>query len=68
MNEKDIQAQLKQVLLKTLQEQSKKNLPFVYRDKFCVKKNQFIHLYPNGRKVLIEQNSKNSMEKIIKEF
>ncbi|WP_315821349.1 hypothetical protein [Paraflavitalea speifideaquila] len=44
------------------------NLPLVYRNSFCKKDNQFIHEYPNGRKLLIQQNSKTSEEIVLKEL
>lgn len=31
------------------------NLPIVYRDSLCVTPDLFIHKYPDGRKLLIEQ-------------
>jgi len=68
MNNRQLKSKLKEVLVKTLEEQASKNLPFVYRDKSCVTKSQFIHLYPNGNKVLIQQDRNNSTEKVIKVF
>ncbi len=68
MSNKDLNIKLKQVLYKALEEKASKNLPLVYRNRFCTKENQFIHAYPNGRKVLIQQDPKTSVEKVIKEF
>jgi len=48
--------------------QAKKNVPRVYKTNLCVTKNQFVHVYPNGRKFLIEQNPINSEETIIREL
>ena len=41
------------------------NQPIVYRNELCVKPNLFIHKYPNGKSVLIEQDAQNSIEKTI---
>jgi len=59
---------MEEVLKKALAEQAEKGLPFVYRDSSCKAENQFIHRYPNGTRVLIEQDSKDSSEKVLKVF
>ena len=41
------------------------NQPIVYRNELCVKPNLFIHKYPNGKSVLIEQDAQTSIEKTI---
>ena len=68
MKRRHLKTRLTAVLRKALEEQAGKNLPLVYRDPSCATKGQFIHLYPNGRKVLIQQNRKNSTERIIREL
>lgn len=57
---------LKAVLEAEMQRVKAMNLPVVYRNELCVKPNLFIHKYPNGYTVLIEQDSYNSEEKVIK--
>lgn len=57
---------LNEVLAGEMEKAKAMNLPVVYRNELCVKPNMFIHRYPNGYTVLIEQDSSNSEEKIIK--
>jgi hypothetical protein len=59
---------LKEKLDEVLKLHADKNLPRVYRNELCVKKNQFIHEYPNGKKFLIEQDQINSEEIILREL
>jgi hypothetical protein len=59
-------SRLKAVLAEEMEKVKAMNLPVVYRNELCVKPNLFIHKYPNGHTVLIEQDSYNSEEKIIK--
>jgi hypothetical protein len=54
------------VLSSVMQKASSLNLPIIYRNELCVKPNLFIHKYPNGRTVLIEQDSKDSTERTVK--
>jgi hypothetical protein len=60
------ESRLKAVLAKEMERTKAMNLPVIYRNELCVKPNMFIHKYPNGRILLIEQNSITSEEKIIK--
>jgi hypothetical protein len=60
------ESRLKAVLVEELEKAKAMNLPVVYRNELCVRPNLFIHKYPNGHTVLIEQDSNNSEEKIIK--
>lgn len=68
MNTIDVKTRMANTLRRVLEEQARKNLPHVYRDASCISKSQFIHLYPDGKKVLIQQNRATSEEKVIKEF
>jgi hypothetical protein len=56
----------KAVLSVAIQKAAALNMPLVYRNELCVKPNMFIHKYPNGRKVLIEQDSHTSIERTVK--
>ena len=56
----------KQVLENAMKDAFAKEVPMIYRNKLCVKRNQFIHFYPDGRTFLIEQDQNNSKEKILK--
>lgn len=56
----------KAVLSKELQRDRALNLPMVYRNELCIKPNMFIHKYPDGKRILIEQDLQNSTEKIIR--
>ena len=60
------ESRLKAVLVEELEKAKAMNLPVIYRNELCVKPNMFIHKYPNGHTVLIEQDSSNSEIKIIK--
>jgi hypothetical protein len=42
------------------------NQPMVYRNELYVKPNLFVHKYPSGRSILIEQDPNNSVERIAK--
>jgi hypothetical protein len=64
----ELTLQLKETLNPVLKKNAHMNLPLVYRNSFCKQKNQFIHEFPNGRKLLIQQNSKNSEEIVLREF
>ena len=68
ITEQELNVQLKKTLDAALNLQAKKNVPRVYKTNLCVTKNQFVHVYPNGRKFLIEQNPINSEETIIREL
>mgnify|MGYP001482872642 CR=1 FL=1 len=57
---------LRTVLAEELAKVVAMNQPVIFRNELCVKPNLFIHQYPDGRKELIELNSNNSEEKIIK--
>ncbi len=66
LSSKEKENKFKAVLSEAIQKASALNLPIIYRDELCVKPNLFIHKYPNGRKILIEQDSQNSVEKTVK--
>jgi hypothetical protein len=56
----------KGVLTRALQQAAAMNVPFVYRNELCIQPNHFIHKYPNGRMLLIEQDVRNSEEKTVR--
>ena len=60
------ESRLREVLEAEMERTKAMNLPVVYRNELCVKPNMFIHKYPNGYTVLIEQDPTNSEEKVIK--
>ncbi|OQP47294.1 hypothetical protein A4H97_07260 [Niastella yeongjuensis] len=60
------ESRLKEALEEEMEKAKAMNLPVVYRNELCIKPNMFIHKYPNGHTVLIEQDSSNSAVKIIK--
>jgi hypothetical protein len=60
------ESRLREVLAEEMERTKAMNLPVVYRNELCVKPNMFIHKYPNGYTVLIEQDPTNSEEKVIK--
>lgn len=64
----DLTAQLEKTLKTALDKKATMNLPLVYRNSFCKQRNQFVHEYPNGKKLLIQQNSKTSEEIVLKEL
>jgi hypothetical protein len=66
LNAKEKENRLKGILSEAIQKAMALNLPMVYRNELCVKPNLFIHQYPDGKKVLIEQNTHNSEEKTIR--
>ena len=66
LTSKEKESRFKSVLFETLQKAVALNQPVVYRNELCVKPNLFIHKYPNGRSLLIEQDTQNSVEKTIK--
>ena len=68
MTGQELYDRLKETLDKELKLMAEKNVPRVYRNELCVKPNQFIHAYPNGKKFLIEQNQINSEETILREL
>ncbi len=68
MSQQELKVKLQTTLDKVLKSQASKNLPLVYRNSLCIKENQFIHEYSNGKKFLIQQNRTNSRETILREF
>lgn len=56
---------LKAVLSVAVNKASALNLPFIYKNELCVKPSLFIHKYPDGRELLIEQDPKTFSEKTI---
>ncbi|MBS1532104.1 MAG: hypothetical protein JSU01_17515 [Bacteroidetes bacterium] len=65
LSAKEKENKLRAVLYKAINEASAQNLPFIYKNELCIKPSLFIHKYPNGREVLIEQDSKTFSEKTI---
>jgi hypothetical protein len=53
------ESRLKAVLAKEIGKTKAMNLPIIYRNELCVKPNMFIHKYPDGHTLLIEQSSSN---------
>ena len=51
------ETRFKALLLEEVQRAKALNLPIIYRNELCVKPNMFIHKYPDGRELLIEQDS-----------
>jgi hypothetical protein len=66
LTDEEKESRLMAVLVEELEKAKAMNLPVIYRNELCVKPNMFIHKYPNGHTVLIEQDSSNSEEKVIK--
>jgi len=66
LTDEEKESRLKAVLVEELEKARAMNLPVIYRNELCVKPNMFIHKYPNGYTVLIEQDSFNSATRIIK--
>jgi hypothetical protein len=54
------------ILNAEIQRAAELNLPFVYRNELCTEPNMFIHRYPDGRTLLIEQDRHNSEERIVR--
>lgn len=57
---------LKAVLDKEMKLVNEMNLPVIFRNELCTQPNFFIHKYPDGRVLLIEQDVYTSEEKVIK--
>jgi hypothetical protein len=66
LSPKERETRLKAVLADARRKATALNQPMVYRNELCTKPNQFIHKYPDGRTVLIEQDSTNSLETTIR--
>ena len=66
LTKKEKERRFKAVLSDAFKKAAALNQPMVYRNELCVKPNLFIHKYPNGRTILIEQDSKTSSEKIVR--
>jgi len=60
------ESEFRNVLDQAMKRAYSKNRPLIYRNHLCVKKNQFIHYYKDGRTYLIEQDQNNSQERILK--
>jgi hypothetical protein len=67
-SEEDLTIQMEKTLKTALEKNAHMNLPLVYRNSFCKERNQFVHEYPNGKKLLIQQNSKTSEEIVLREL
>ena len=59
---------LEKILHAALKIQASHNIPLVYKDNRCTRKNQFIHQYPDGKTFLIRQDRRTSKEVIIKQL
>jgi len=68
MTVEQLSGKLKTTLDEVLFSQAKKNIPLVYRNNFCVRKDQFIHEYTNGKKFLIQQDPSTSKERVLREL
>jgi len=66
LSPKEKEIKLKAVLSEAITNLTYLDQPIVYRNELCVKPNLFIHKYPNGKRVLIEQDTQNSTEKTIR--
>lgn len=62
------EARFKQVLDEAMLLTYTMDRPLIYRNKLCIKNNQFIHQHKDGRSYLIEQDQNNSKERVIKEL
>jgi hypothetical protein len=59
---------LEKTLHEALKVQATLNVPFVFRDSRCARKNQFIHRYPDGKIFLIQQDRRTSKEVVLKQL
>ncbi|SDZ93721.1 hypothetical protein SAMN05192529_104172 [Arachidicoccus rhizosphaerae] len=64
----ELNKRLEKTLHTALKIQASRNIPLVYRDKHCIRKNQFIHQYPDGKTFLIRQDRHTSKEVVIKQL
>jgi ppGpp synthetase/RelA/SpoT-type nucleotidyltranferase len=60
LSDPELESRLWATLEKEMEQQAKKNIPQVFRNELCVKPNQFIHKYPDGKMFLIEQDQTDS--------
>lgn len=68
LSSKEKESKLKAVLSEAINKAIALNQPIVYRNELCVRPNLFIHKYPNGKSVLIEQDPDNSIERTVQVF
>lgn len=66
LTQKERETKFKAILNEVSKKATALNQPMVFRNELCIKPNLFIHKYPDGRTELIEQDSQNSSEKVIK--
>jgi hypothetical protein len=66
LTDEEKESRLREALAEEMEKTKAMNLPVIYHNELCVKPNMFIHKYPNGYTVLIEQDSSNSEIKVIK--
>lgn len=66
LTQKERETKFKAILNKVSKKATALNQPMVFRNELCIKPNLFIHKYPDGRTELIEQDSQNFSEKVIK--
>jgi len=65
---RDLNVRLERTLHEALKVQASLNVPFVFRDSRCKRKNQFIHRYPDGKVYLIEQDIHTSKEVVLEQL
>lgn len=65
LSDPEMESRMRLRLEAELKQQVLKNIPRVFRNELCVKANQFIHKYPDGKMFLIEQNQTDSSVTIL---
>lgn len=60
------QDRFRTVLAEAINRAASLNQPVIYRNELCTQPNFFIHRYPNGQTLLIEQNIRNSEERTVR--
>jgi hypothetical protein len=65
LSDKEKESKFRSVLSDAIRKAASLNLPLVYRNELCNKPNLFIHQYPNGKKVMIEQDTQSSLERTV---
>lgn len=65
LTDPEMESRMRTTLEAVLELQARKNVPRVFRNELCVKDNQFVHKYPDGKMFLIEQDQTDSSETIL---
>jgi hypothetical protein len=60
------ESRLKPALVEAVRKAADLNLPIIYRNELCTEPGLFIHKYPNGKEVLVKQDTNNFTEKTVK--